>query len=264
MIGRLTGADIEAASAISARFGWPHRPEDWAINVRLGEGLAWRDAGRVLGTLMLFPLDRGHVMLGEVQVSPEAQGRGIGRRLMEAALEQAGAHSLMLLTRAEGAGLYRRLGFVPAGAVEQWQGRVAAFAPRPARALQPSDRDEVLAMDAKALGVHRRSMLDTLLGLGPGVIEPAAGFALSRPFGHGSVIGPVVARGEDAAQRLVAGLLQPGFQRIDVPAGLTHLPTWLHAAGLHRVGRVEVMVRGPWPPGGEGMRRFALASQSMG
>jgi ribosomal protein S18 acetylase RimI-like enzyme len=77
-----------------------------------GQVLAAVDGGQILGTVMLqeWP-DAGHVVRGpgeaEVRalaVAPGAQGRGIGRALLQAVIDRAaaqGVHRLMLCTQPE-------------------------------------------------------------------------------------------------------------------------------------------------------------------
>ncbi|MEM7022801.1 MAG: GNAT family N-acetyltransferase [Pseudomonadota bacterium] len=72
--------------------------------------------GRMVGALVLEPMD-DHMRLANVAVLPEAQGRGIGRTLMEKAEAEAAAAGygeMRLFTHAGMAGniaLYRRLGW---------------------------------------------------------------------------------------------------------------------------------------------------------
>ena len=72
--------------------------------------------GRICGVLVLIEKD-DHLLLDNVAVAPEAQGLGIGRRLVEAAEEVAGnlGYATVRLytheTMAENVALYEHLGF---------------------------------------------------------------------------------------------------------------------------------------------------------
>ena len=72
--------------------------------------------GRICGVLVLIEND-DHLLLDNVAVAPEAQGLGIGRRLVEAAEEVAGnlGYATVRLytheTMAENFALYEHLGF---------------------------------------------------------------------------------------------------------------------------------------------------------
>ena len=263
----LLASDAAAAASLSAGFGWPHRVEDWASFLRLGQGVAWREHGALLGTAILFPLDARHAAIGGVQVAPALQGRGIGRRLMQALMDMAGPRNLKLHATAEGLGLYARLGFQPSGTVEQWQGTVGRGNASP-RLATHADLPALRALDRAATGLDRGAVMHMLLETGTIVLDGPAGapsgYAVRRRFGRGALIGPVVAHDVAAAAALVAGLQQPGFLRLDVPAGCGLIQK-LGAAGLAPAGDVFVMVRGEWPgAAGTGPAVFGLASQAFG
>lgn len=82
-----------------------------------GEIFFARQGASVLGTCAAIELGDGRVELAKLGVTPEAQGKGLGRRLIEAAIEWArerGARRLALSssTKLEAAlRLYERMGF---------------------------------------------------------------------------------------------------------------------------------------------------------
>jgi GNAT superfamily N-acetyltransferase len=84
-----------------------------------GEGLAARDAqtNDLLGVCFTHERET-HVAIGIVATSPEAAGRGVARKMMEAALEKARqlgkpARLVSSLLNLDSFSLYTRLGFVP-------------------------------------------------------------------------------------------------------------------------------------------------------
>jgi GNAT superfamily N-acetyltransferase len=75
-----------------------------------------------VGTCALLPTEHG-LELAKMAVAPRAQGLGIGRRILEAALERArhmGASRLFLLTHTKltaAVALYAKMGFEPMGEI---------------------------------------------------------------------------------------------------------------------------------------------------
>lgn len=106
-----------------ARFGESHEPflQFPQVYEALdpGEGLAARDAqtNDLLG--LCYTREREtHVAIGIVATAPEAAGRGVARKLMEAALEKAHrlgkpARLVSSLLNLDSFSLYTRMGFVP-------------------------------------------------------------------------------------------------------------------------------------------------------
>ncbi|EEA04125.1 GCN5-related N-acetyltransferase [Burkholderia sp. H160] len=255
---RFTAADIIAAHALSVAVRWPHRAEDWRFMYDAGTGFVAEDNGSVIGTALCwkFGVDRG--TLGLVIVSPDEQGRGIGRKLMELVLEELGNRVTFLHATVAGKPLYEKLGFVSCGGLTQHQGTlgsVAAVAPPPGehlRAATPADTPRLIELASRASGFDRSATIPALLAFAQGVVlerdGEVLGFSLFRPFGRGYSIGPVVARhaSDDLrARSLISYWLAPhagDFVRIDVPddAGIND---WLISVGMPRVDSVEKMVR---------------------
>lgn len=264
-------AHLPGALALSQEMSWPYRREDWEFALRVGRGFALERDGAVIGTAAWFPDGANHATIGMIIVAGAAQGRGYGTRLLEALLGAVGARTLLLNATAEGRALYARYGFTPVGTIRQHQGpyRGHAEAPDPGvRTMEPNDIEAVARLDREATGFARRPLLERLIAAGEGSVllrdgAPAA-YAITRPFGRGHVIGPVVAGRPDEAHRLIAAALarlDGRFVRIDVPDS-ANLSPWLTEIGLKPVGDALTMVRGVLAPTGPA-RLFALANQSF-
>ncbi len=264
-------AHLPGALALSQEMSWPYRREDWEFALRVGRGFALERDGAVIGTAAWFPDGANHATIGMIIVAGAAQGRGYGTRLLEALLGAVGARTLLLNATAEGRALYARYGFTPVGTIRQHQGpyRGHAEAPDPGvRTMEPNDIEAVARLAREATGFARRPLLERLIAAGEGSVllrdgAPAA-YAITRPFGRGHVIGPVVAGRPDEAHRLIAAALarlDGRFVRIDVPDS-ANLSPWLTEIGLKPVGDALTMVRGVLAPTGPA-RLFALANQSF-
>lgn len=271
---RLTEALLPQALGLSQEMDWPYRLDDWTFAHGLGKGLAVVQSGQVAATAMWWPNGEAFATAGMIIVRKVMQGRGLGARIFDGLLEDIGPRSVLLNSTAEGYELYRRRGFAPIGRIQQHQGRLAPFgsgAPRDdVRPARGHDWESIVQLDAAALDRPRGPLLERLAAAGRfTVIERGAmlrGFAVSRPFGRGHVIGPVVAADLDDAKALIAAAaadLVSAFVRVDTPEE-TDLGPWLAARGLKQVGGATTMVRGAPPAPREGQRAFALCSQSLG
>jgi predicted GNAT family N-acyltransferase len=265
---------LEGALRLSQEMSWPYRLEDWAIALELGQGFVLRDsAGTVIATAAWWAYGEDHASAGMIIVAKAAQGRGYGARLMDSLLAAAQRRTITLNSTAEGLALYERRGFVRIGVIQQHQGvpheRPQAPPASLVRAMAASDVEAVARLDRLATGWARRPMLDRLIQAGDGHVllrdgEPR-GYAISRLFGRGHVIGPVVAESAADARALIeASLARLGrvFVRVDTSA-TSQLGGWLEGIGLQQVGDATTMVKGPQIPPAGPARTFALANQSF-
>lgn len=276
VIRDMTPADLPAAHGLSREQQWPHRKADWTRLLDLGGGAVAERDGAVIGTVMWWEYGPDYGVIGMVIVAGAAQGKGIGRRLMDRAIDALGDRSMLLNATDAGEPLYRSMGFAPIGTIFQHQG--AAFSV-PVAELIPNERvapmksgeiDAIVALDRRAIGMDRRNVVELLCGYAQGVVlnrdGDQAGYALFRRFGRGLSIGPVVGPDIGGATALISHWLgsNPGmFCRLDVPEH-SGLSAWLEELGVPCVGRVTTMCRGTPPPRDDGARVYALVNQALG
>lgn len=273
---RMMEGDLPAAHALSQAVRWPHRLEDWQFVHRLGTGFVAECDGAIVGTALCWAYGSEHGSLGMVIVSPDAQGRGIGRELMTRVLQELGERSTLLYATLAGQPLYERLGFVAVGQLHQHQGTVfqlGTAVPPAGERIRPigaSDGPKLARLMCRALGMPRATVLDALRKVADCVVldgggEPV-GFAFCRRFGRGYAIGPVVAPDIERAKALIAhwiGVRAGSFVRIDVHES-SGLSPWLADMGLDRVDSAITMVRGEPAHADEGVRQFAIINQALG
>lgn len=98
--------------------GWGQRPlEDFerALAGSWAVCTAW-EGGRLLGMARIISDGCLHAYINEMIVLPEAQGRGLGRGLLQRLLarcQAAGLSDIQLFAAAGKSGFYRELGFEP-------------------------------------------------------------------------------------------------------------------------------------------------------
>ena len=273
---RFTLRDVPSACRLSAEVGWAHREEDWAFVRALGTGWVAVAGGEVHGTALTWRHDARHGSIGMVIVEPGWQGRGIGRMLVERALDDLGDRSVTLNGTIEGRSLYERLGFRVVGALDQHQGLGGNVPPtklgrgerlRPATA---SDAPGLVRLGLAASGIRRAKLVRALLEVSEGIVldrgNEAVGFALCRRFGHGRVVGPVVAPDATRAKALVGHWIATHagtFLRTDVEPSLG-LGPWLEGLGLKRVDGALTMSRGAAPARRGDVTAFAVVNQALG
>lgn len=273
----MTEADIDQAHQLSIGVGWPHRPEDWRLVLKVGHGFVACDAiGRALGSAMWWPFGERFATVGMVITSPRLQMQGAGRRLMDTIFAQSGDRDLRLNSTKAGYRLYRSLGFEPTGRIFQHQGRaeLVEAEQRPAIAVRPAtpaDEHGIARLDAKAYGADRARVIAALMEQATGTVVERGGaivgFALCRPFGRGHVIGPIVAEDDATAIALVRPHVQAHegtFLRVDTAQEQGEFGAFLEACGLTIFDTVTTMIRGK-NHGPQGKARiFGLVTQALG
>jgi GNAT superfamily N-acetyltransferase len=266
-------AHLEGALKLSQEMSWPYLLRDWDFALQLGGGFVVTSAGAVVGTALWWPYGETHASAGMIIVSKAVQGRGYGARLMDALLAAARPRIIMLNSTAEGMALYARRGFASIGILHQHHGipRLRDLPPLGnVRTMVPSDLGAIVGLDHEATGWTRREMLNRLIEVGDGYIllrdGIPRGYAISRLFGRGHVIGPVVAESPADARALIEAALAPlgsVFVRVDTST-TSKLGEWLEGIGLQQVGDATTMVLGTQMPSTGPARTFALANQSFG
>ena len=273
---RMQPEDLTEGLRLTRAESWSYRLEDWSLHFRLGKGWVACDAGgRVLGTALWWPYGERYATVGLVVVDRHQQGKGIGRKLMNAVMEDAGTRSLQLVATRAGMRLYEQCGFHEHGAICQHQG-VATAAASPLetesaslRAVTSADLATIAHRDADAFGTDRTPVLAAVLAGGEGLLASRdgrlAGYALAREAGRGTTIGPVVAEDERLAIGMVSRLLQrrSGIMRLDVPADAAVLRGWLESSGIACIDTAAVMLRGTPMPHRGAMRLLGLVSQAL-
>ena len=272
-IVRFTPQHLGGAVRLSREAGWPHRPEDWQLALTVSEGfVAIGDTGAVVGTILLTAYGRDCATINMVIVDRAARGRGLGRRLMDAALDLAGDLPLRLVATDEGLPLYERLGFRATGTIVQHQGVVSEVAPpETTEDAAAADIPAIAVLDRMAFGADRGALIERLAAVGAFAVirrgGQVAGYAAMRSFGRGEVVGPVVASALGAG---VGGgwpliMRRRGRGRGVVTAVGPRVAPWLAGKGLAHVGGGIAMAR-PLVEiaAARSVITFALANQALG
>lgn len=270
----MTAIDVPKCQRLSAELGWPHRLEDWAQMYRLAKGAVLETpTGEIVGTIFLS-LQGNCATIGLLIVRASHQGLGLGRQLMQWAIDEAGGRPIALNATKAGLALYEKLGFKSVGTVRQYQGVLKATETsstghlgRPA-ASQDSEQLQALSFDAT--GFDRAAILEEVFSCSRRlcVLEQAGlirAFGCLRPFGRGLHLGPLIAGDIQQAAVILHELLsdlEGEFVRMDCPLD-SDLERLLTERGLAPASDVVQMVLGE-PPAGTELRQFGLITQALG
>jgi ribosomal protein S18 acetylase RimI-like enzyme len=224
----------------------------------------WREEGRSLGYVTSVKYGRSG-WIGNLLVHPDARRHGVGRGLMEhtvSALLRHGVETVWLTASAEGAGLYRNLGFVMIDSINRWTGTGAVN-----RALPPVplDIESVREMDRAGWGERRDALLHATCGRGR-LYGSSGGFLCCQSWEDGTQIGPwgclIAAQAGELLDQALSGAGERVF--LDVPAGNHAAAALLVKRGFEIKGNNSLMYLGAEPQYRPG-NVFALASMgSMG
>lgn len=253
--------DLEAALRLSATAGWNQTVVDWQLFLRNSPAGCFVavHGEQVVGTVATITY--GEIAwIGMMLVDVSFQRMGIGRMLMEQALESlADVPFVKLDATPAGQPLYEKLGFVVEDELHRWT-RDAASAqnvlPVPdlhrTALIEPDDLQEVAQCDRQAFGAPRPGVLEALRDAAPAVARQCLqegslqAFALGRPGCRFHQIGPVVATQQAAAQEVTAAALHalPDCPVVmDVPITQTAYSQWLGEQGFVRQRPFRRMVR---------------------
>lgn len=209
----------------------------------------------------------GIAAIGMVLVAERYARQGVGRRLMQHVLAEAGDTPLTLYATPNGQPLYEELGFTETSRSEMVLGRFTFTTPAPAVPVRPAtaeDLQAILRLDHEVFGLDRTHMITRLPAFADHlrVAEEdgeITGFAAAWPNMDTHVVGPLIARDPATAQALIASLAAATDRplRTDIDVRHTALLSWVKENGIDSIASNSVMVRSVPDLPGDWRRRFA-------
>lgn len=264
---------LDRLHALSTCIGWPHRRDDWAINLDVGSGVVAIDAiGRIHGSAMYFPFNKDLSAIGMTIAHPRLAKSGLEARLVAEAIDRTGGRPSFLNACNASISSYRSAGAKRTAPVFQYQGllqRTTNYAVE-CRAANQSDLLQICDCDFDAYSANRSSLLSRLAQVSEiHVIERGGkirGFAMCRRFGRGYLIGPLTAL-DDADAILLAGsvmcTLTGHFVRTDTRNVGGAYSAFLGSLGLTAITNVTTMTIGTLPRHGRQIA-YGLSGHSTG
>jgi GNAT superfamily N-acetyltransferase len=276
----MTAHDVPAALALCRASRWNQTAGEWHLFLALAAGgaIVAERAGQVIGTAVTLPYEDRFAWVSMVLVDPAQRGRGVGRALLTAAIDNAPqVDALRLDATSLGRPLYATLGFTEEYSLGRYERRTAIdveAASSEAHTLTEADWDAVAALDRDGFGAGRLPVLQWCWRSAPEYAwthrSPGGrldGFVLGRHGHDFEQIGPLVAVDQTAAARLVASALAQVGERpvcIDVPDAHAGWREGLLAGGFVLQRSFTRMVRGALRHPGVPSHVFAIAGPEFG
>ena len=219
IIRLLEESDIPSATRLKNLARWNQTQKDWLRLLKLEPAGCFAACveGKVVATTTATHYGLELAWIGMVLVDPEFRRRGIASRLMKSALaylETAGTLTVKLDATPDGQPVYEALGFERELLIERWEGIARSSPVHGCRQLDERAFPELLALDRRAFGVDRSSLLGALVAessIAPLICTVASGqvqgFVLARPGTAAYYLGPIVAVNERAAGELLDAML---------------------------------------------------------
>jgi creatinine amidohydrolase len=250
-IRTLQESDLDAALRLKEIVNWNQTPRDLRLFLTANPrgNYAAVHNGHVIGTTATIRYAERIAWIGLVIVDPDFRGVGVGRMLLQAALEGLrDVPCIKLDATPDGQKLYSTLGFVDESTLQRWicpavrgdatesEGSTHTLC----RAV-PGDLDAIVELDAQTFGARRPVLMQSLLEATPFAWcltdedNEVVGFCLGREGTRFYQIGPLIADGFAAAHTLLAAVLHELNGRaalIDVPDSQTALIAELQRLGF--------------------------------
>ena len=280
--------DIPAGLRLCRQANWNQVAADWEFFLASspdGCRVATNEAGEVIGSVATIAYGDAFSWIGMVLVDPRYRRGGVGTRLLNEALDVlGGATTARLDATPAGRELYIRLGFHDEYGLQR-MARPSSTVERPSLARRSAEREggsavddsirrmtdadfeDVAEIDRHVFGAGRRALLEMCRNEAAEYAWTTGGSYVFGRHGHGfEHIGPLVAREEADARRLVAACLSVNANRpciIDVPLRASWT-AWLESMGFTVQRRFARMRRGDPRYKELAERMFAIAGPEFG
>jgi GNAT superfamily N-acetyltransferase len=257
LVRPMTRADLPLGMRLKAQAGWNQVEADWlrlldlqpdgAFVAELNGAPAGTTAACVFGPVAWVAM---------VLVESGLRGRGIGRALMERALDfldRAGVRTVRLDATPLGQPLYEKLGFVSEHTLTRFEGPAPRTDAAPGVGpVSPEHLPDLLALDHTVTRTDRGRLLLRLLEEHPDearVVEGpdgVEGYLLARPGARARHLGPCIARGGAGPLLLGDAWRRHAGETVllDVPDGNAPAQALVRAAGLTPQRALMRMYRG--------------------
>ncbi|MDL2418533.1 GNAT family N-acetyltransferase [Bacillus tropicus] len=279
-VKRLREEQIGDIVSLSSYIGWDYNREE--IETIFNAGIVygvWNEREELIASAAIILYGEKLASIGMVIVHPDYKGRGIGKIITDACVKSVSAHTpIMLIATDEGKPLYEKLGFRAVSYVSKYicnSYNVNDYCVRNEDYMmdyEEGDLEKIIKIDEYAFGTNRKEFLKKRIMQSEQSIvvkdkeQNVLGYGLSIQTPENKIIGPVVAKNDAMAMRIVHDLAKGhnGKLRIDVLEGKKDFMKVLAITGFKKVNTPPIMMKNS----GQLLKRnnelYSIAAQIFG
>ncbi|MDE7551268.1 GNAT family N-acetyltransferase [Bacillus tropicus] len=279
-VDRLRTENIEDIVALSSYIGWDYNREE--IETIFKSGIVygvWNERKKLIASAAIILYGEALASIGMVIVHPDYKGRGIGKIITDACVKSVSAHTpIMLIATGEGKPLYEKLGFRAVSYVSKYicnSYNVNDYCIGNEDYIMnynECDLEEIIKLDEYAFGTNREEFLTKRIMQSEQCVvvkdikENVIGYGISIQTPENKIIGPIVAKNDEMAMRIVHDLAKGHNDklRIDVLEGKKGFMKVLEITGFKKVNTPPIMMKNS----GQLLKRnnelYSIAAQIFG
>ncbi|WP_395761402.1 GNAT family N-acetyltransferase [Bacillus sp. 3G2] len=245
--------------ALSSYIGWDYNREE--IETIFDSGIVygvWNEREKLIASAAIILYGEKLASIGMVIVHPNYKGRGIGKAITDACIKSVSVQTpIMLIATDEGKPLYEKLGFRVVSYVSKYicsSYNVNDYCVGNEDYMvkyEECDLEEIIKLDENAFGTNREEFLTKRMIQSEQCIvvkdkeQNVLGYGLSIQTSENKIIGPVVAKNDAMAMRIVHHLAREhnGKLRMDVPKGKNGFMKELEITGFQKVHTPPIMMK---------------------
>ncbi|MED3382233.1 GNAT family N-acetyltransferase [Bacillus tropicus] len=258
-VERLKKENIEDIVALSSYIGWDYnRAEvETIFNAGIVYGV-WNERKKLIASAAIILYGEALTSIGMVIVHPDYKGRGIGKAITSSCMNSVSARTpIMLIATEEGKPLYEKLGFRAVSYVSKYicnsynADDHCVGNENYMMNYKEGDLEKIIKIDGYAFGTNRKEFLKKRIMQSEQCIvvkdkeQSVLGYGFSIQTPENKIIGPIVAKNDAMAMRIVHDLARGhhGKLRIDVPEGKKDFMKELQIIGFQKVNTPPIMMK---------------------
>ncbi|HDR7776088.1 MULTISPECIES: GNAT family N-acetyltransferase [Bacillus] len=279
-VERLKKENIEDIVALSSYIGWDYNRAE--VETIFNSGIVygvWNEGGKLIASAAIILYGEAFASIGMVIVHPDYKGRGIGKAITSSCMNSVSARTpIMLIATEEGKPLYEKLGFRSVSYVSKYicnsynADDHCVGNENYMMNYEVGDLEKIIKIDGYAFGTNRKEFLKKRIMQSEQCIvvkdkeQSVLGYGLSIQTPENKIIGPIVAKNDEMAMRIVHDLARGhhGKLRIDVLEGKKGFMKVLEITGFKKVNTPPIMMKNS----GQLLKRnnelYSIAAQIFG